>query len=161
MKRNYLNLSIAAAFFLLFVLACGGGTSTPPKQPTVIAFGDICKPENHDKDITIEGFVWTTKSVNCKRTARTTRLCNVELYETAEHKGKPVTVRFREGDGASEMALLPEKFTQNDIKLKTAGGEIVGATEKVRLTGYAETKGDSDNMKEFGCYINVKKIEKP
>lgn len=158
MKRNYLNLSIAAAFFLFFVLACGG---TAPKQPTVIAFGDICKPENHDKDITIEGFVWTTKSVNCKRTARFTRLCSVELYETAEHKGKPVTVRFREGDGSSEMTPLPEKFTQKDIKLKTNNGEIVGTSEKLRLTGYAETKGDSNDMQEFGCHLNVKKIEKP
>lgn len=161
MKKNYLNLSIAGTVFLLFVLACGGSSGSAPKQPTVIAFGDICKPENNDKDITIEGFVWTTKSVNCKRTARFRRLCAVELYETAEHKGTPVTVRFREGDGNSEMAGLPEKFTQKDIKLKTASGETIGTSEKIRLTGYAETKGDSDDMKEFGCHLNIKKIEKP
>ena len=163
MGKNYLNLTIAGIIFLFFILGCGGSgaTSTPPKAPVIVAHGDICKPENNGKDLTTEGFVWTTKSVNCKRTARTTQMCAVELYDNQNHAGKPVTVRFKRGSGSSEMEELPDKFTQNDLKFKTDTGAIVGVGDKLRLYGYAETGGDSDNFKEFGCFINIKKIEKP
>lgn len=162
MKQNIINLTLIAAVSLCLIAACGGSSAnSKPEAPKVTAFGEICQTNNHGKDITVEGYVWTTKSVNCKRTSRFTRLCAVELYDNPQHTGKPITVRFKEGSGSSEMESLPEKFSPADLKFKTVNGIFVTANDKLRLSGYTENKPDAEDVKEFGCFINVKKIEKP
>ncbi len=154
MHKSSLNTILAAIVLLFLVLGCG---KSEPLKP--IPISELCVPENSNQDVIVDGYVWAKNSIYCKKTASFTKLCALKLYDNRDQRGDSITVRFRQGNGSNELKKLPNPFTPSDIDIQTNDGKVVSVMNKIRVMGYATTKGKSEDFKRFGCFINVKKVE--
>lgn len=114
------------------------GCKSEPKPAVHATFDELCtdkyKPGGDDAEpklsrYTVEGYLGAPKMMVCS-----TADCSLWLYGTQALDGAHISVSFAVGDGANEMAKLPEKFTPADVKVHTRDGKTLGIGAKVRVT---------------------------
>lgn len=121
MNRNFLG-TLALAMLLW-------GCSSPPPPATPVTWTDFNVQANHDKQISLEGYVRLPAAALVSDTML------VELYEHEDGKGKPLSFSVRIGSGANQVEKPPKDYKENDLKLHANDGSLVGLQEKVRVEG--------------------------
>ena len=59
----------------------------------------------------------------------------LRLYPTPEFTGKPVGVSTEIGSQPNQIAMIPKEFTDKDLKVNIANGQVAGFGEKVKVSG--------------------------
>lgn len=131
----------------VIVSSCGSDT------PKLVAASDLCNEEYKNEIVMCEGivripdhFYSTGGSVNMAFDAPNGkyRIPAISIKTFSKTKGEKKNM----------MDLLPDGYTEEDVKIYDDKGEIVKLGDKIRVTG--ELVG---GLKDW-CDINVTKIEK-
>jgi hypothetical protein len=148
-RKIILGLLLAAA--LSFACTRSGASST---------VADVCDMED-GSFVAVEGFLQLPNFLEAETNSRT-QITMYELFLTDQPDGKSPTITTRiTGTNENEtnrIADLPvDGYTQRDLKIFTASGETVGATDRVRISGELQ-KGSVKGGKP--CILKSEKIEK-
>jgi hypothetical protein len=121
---------------LLAALAVG---CEKPKPGEPVTFDTVCdakydpvmeKGLNVTKKVALEGYLVNRSTMKvCSDT------CDIDLAEQPDGKGRRVNIDIPVGDGKNQYERLPKNFKNEDIKIHTSDGKVVGVGAKVRVTG--------------------------
>lgn len=120
---------IVAGLVALTCTACGPTEKNPPTPGEVKAFASVCDKANDGKRIAVEGFLRLPEEVNRKIGPV------LRLYPTSEFSGKPIGVSTEIGSQPNQIAMIPKEFTDKDLKVNIANGQVAGFGEKVKVSG--------------------------
>lgn len=152
------NSARRRCLFLLAVLLFLTGL-TGCTKPVPVAFNNVCRKENDNRYISVEGYLRTGVTVLCSSRGGT-RACGLELADKPDGSSA-ISVYVEEGTGKSQMQPLPKSYSNDDLKLRSKDGQTIGTQDRVRIIGTAKTTTDAVNSSYTICYIDVTKIEKP
>ncbi len=114
---------------ILALLGCS------PKPGKVVTHEELCKAENSEQRVTIEGYLTSGGMLTfCSHGT-----CSLELRKQKDAEKPAVTVGIQPGTGKNRMAPLPDKFSAKDLKFLTSDGTELGNFAHVRVTGKALT----------------------
>jgi len=154
--KNYMS---ARAMLALIILPLWSLGFVGCAKPVPVTFDNLCKKENNNLSISIEGYLTTGTSVLCSsRDGK--RTCGLELLDTPDGTNK-VNAYVEEGTGKSQMEPLPKSYSKDDLRLHDNEGKVFGPQDRVRVIGIAKSDGDGANASYVICYVNVVKIERP
>ncbi|NUP08718.1 MAG: hypothetical protein HOW73_21935 [Polyangiaceae bacterium] len=155
------SIAIGALVAVMSTVGC----SDPPKPVEAVTFETVCDAKY---DPTMEKGLSVTKLVSLEGYLDIPRglftmcsdTCSVKLLpdekaikDKAQDKG--ISISLKIGKDEAQMEALPEKYEEDDLKIKATGGKKVGVGSKVRVTG--ERLGSASDKT---CQIvNVGKIE--
>ncbi len=129
-----MKIFVLAAVALSFV----GCKSEPPKPGEPVTFETLCtakydatmeKGLEVTKRVTLEGYLGAPRMLVCSST------CNLYLYPTPDRKGDGIAISLTLGDDPNQLEELPDEYTEQDFKLHTNDGKVVGIGAKIRVTG--------------------------
>ena len=146
-----LHKSITLCLLAFAFAACVGcGATKSPTSGEPKKFAEVCDKANEGKRVSVEGFLRLPAEVHVK-----TGLV-LRLYPTDEFAGKPVGVSTDIGSEPNKVALMPKDFSDKDLKVKTADGQVAGFGTKVRVSGdmYYPLVGQ-----EFPCALSNPLVE--
>jgi hypothetical protein len=113
--------------FLLIALAAWGCASAPPPA-TPQTFANYNTQANHDKQISLEGYLRLPVSALVNDTML------LDLKETPDSKDKPVSVSLYIGAGANQVEKPPKDYTDKDLKVHANDGSLIEPNQKVRVS---------------------------
>jgi len=120
----------AVAMLALASAACGA--SAPPEPPTAgeaKEFASVCDKANEGKRVAVVGYPRFPEKFTG------TSSVVLRLYEGADYGGAPVGVQTPIGKQANQVELAPKQFTDKDLKVHTADGQVASYGTKVRVSG--------------------------
>jgi hypothetical protein len=121
------SLTLALIQFALAVTVMG--CSSPPPPATPMTFENFNVQANHEKQISLEGYLRLPVTTLVSDTML------VELYEKVEGKGKFVPVSLYIGSGANQVEKPPKDYSDKDLKVHANDGTLLGLQDKVRVSG--------------------------
>ena len=120
----------AAALLALASTACG--ESAPPEPPTAgeaKEFASVCDKANEGKRVAVVGYPRFPEKFTG------TQSVVLRLYEGADYAGAPVGVQTPIGKQANQAELAPKQYTDKDLKVHTADGQVASYGTKVKVSG--------------------------
>jgi len=132
------------ALISLMLAACAAKTATP------VSFADVCKLENDHKQLSTVGYFDPGISVFCSDTGGDYR-CSFDFLESVGSENK-FSADLLEGNGKNQLAKLPDDYSNEDVKIKTDDGTVIGVEQKARISGEML-------ITEGVCLMEVHKIE--
>ena len=120
----------AVAMLALASAACGA--SAPPEPPTAgeaKEFPSVCDKSNEGKRVAVVGYPRFPEKFTGAQSVV------LRLYEGADYAGAPVGVQTPIGKQANQAELAPKQYTDKDLKVHTADGQVASYGTKVRVSG--------------------------
>ena len=144
--RSLIALSLVAFVFA----ACGSSEKKPPTVGEAKDFATVCDKANEGKRVAVEGYLRLPEEVN-RKTGPVLR-----LYPTTEFSGKPVGVSTEIGGQPNQIGFIPKEYTDKDLKVNIANGQVAGFGTKVKVSGdvYYPMVGQ-----EFPCALSNPLVE--
>lgn len=125
----WLRNLIVAGLVALTCTACGPTEKKPATPGEVKAFASVCDKANDSKRVAVEGYLRLPEEVNRKIGPV------LRLYPTPEFSGRPIGVSTEIGSQPNQIAMIPKEFTDKDLKVNIANGQVAGFGEKVKVSG--------------------------
>lgn len=125
LMRSLIALCIFASTFA----ACGGGGKKPPTPGELKDFTSVCDKANDGKRIAVVGYLRLPEEVNRKIGPV------LRMYPTTDFSGKPVGVSTEIGSAPGQIGFIPKEFTDKDLKVNIANGQVAGFGTKVKVSG--------------------------
>ena len=120
----------AVALLALASAACGGAAAPePPTAGEVKEFASLCDKAHEGKRVAVVGYPRFPEKFTG------TSSVVLRLYGGADYAGAPVGVQTPIGQQANQVELAPKQYTDKDLKLHTADGQVAGYGTKVRVSG--------------------------
>ncbi len=120
----------AVALLALAPAACGGAkTPEPPTAGELKEFAAVCDKANEGKRVAVVGYPRFPEKFTG------TSSVVLRLYEKADYAGAPVGVQAPIGKQANQVELAPKEYTDKDLKVHTADGQVAGYGTKVKVSG--------------------------
>ena len=116
----------AVAVAVLVSSACGGG---PPVAGQPTEFAAVCEKGNSGKRVAVRGYLRFPRSFTG------TQSVVLRLYQSPDGSGTPIGVQMPIGNGPNQIELPPKQFTEKDLKVHLANGQVVGGDAKVSVSG--------------------------
>lgn len=114
----------------LTLLAClTWGCSSPPPPATPQTFSNYNTQANHEKQISLEGYLRLPVSAMISDTML------LDLNETPEPKSKSASVSLYIGSSANQVEKPPKDYTDKDLKVHANDGSLIEPNQKVRVSG--------------------------
>jgi starvation-inducible outer membrane lipoprotein len=110
-----------------FVLAACA--AEPPTAGELTAFGDACAKANDGKRVAVEGYLLLPDTFTESESVV------LRLYEVLETDSAKIGVTVRFGTDPNRVENVPTEYTDDDLKIHTADGQVVGYQDKVRVSG--------------------------
>lgn len=126
MLRTYGSVVLTA--LTLMSTSCSRSQG-PPTAGELKEFGAVCDKGNDGKRVAVEGYLRFPESFTGRQSAV------LRLYQSADFTGTPIGVQMPIGGQANQMEMPPKKYSEKDLKVRLADGEVVGAGTKVRVSG--------------------------
>lgn len=105
------------------------GCTSPPPPATPQTFGNFNTKANHEKQISLEGYL------RLPTIAMVSDTMLLDLLENSDGKGKNVPVSVRIGSAANQVEKPPKDYTSKDLKVHANDGSLIEANQKVRVSG--------------------------
>ena len=118
-----------AGLLALGVAACGGGPPEPPTAGEAKDFASACDKANEGKRIAVVGYPRFPEKFTGSMSVV------LRLYEGANYAGAPIGVQTPIGKQANQVELAPKEYTDKDLKVHTADGQVAGYGTKIRVSG--------------------------
>ncbi|MGH9901837.1 MAG: hypothetical protein ACRD68_08515 [Pyrinomonadaceae bacterium] len=143
------RIRIALSLSILALAACGGETK-PPTVGETKDFATVCDKANEGKRIAVVGYLRLPEEVKPKIGPV------LRMYPTADFSGKPVGVSTTIGSQPNQVGLIPQRYTDKDLKVNMANGQVAGSGTKVKVSGdlYFPLVGQ-----EFQCALSNPLVE--
>ena len=109
------------------LVACGD--SGPPTVGEAKDFATACVKANEGKRIAIEGYLRFPESFTGDSSVV------LRLYESDDYKGQPIGVQTPFGSAANQVEKVQKKFSDTDMMVNLASGQVSGFGEKVKVSG--------------------------
>ena len=109
------------------LVACGD--SGPPTVGEARDFASACAKANDGKRIAIEGYLRFPDSFSGEVSVV------LRLYQTDDYAGKPIGVQTTIGTTANQVEEVQKQFSDTDLKVHLASGQVSGFGEKVKVSG--------------------------
>jgi hypothetical protein len=120
----------AVALLALASGACGGGAAPePPTAGEVKEFASVCDKANEGKRVAVVGYPRFPEKFTG------TQSVVLRLYGGADYAGTPIGVQTPIGQQANQAELAPKQYTDKDLKVHTADGQVAGYGTKVKVSG--------------------------
>ena len=120
----------AVALLALASAACGGAKAPePPTAGELKEVAALCDKANGGKRVAVVGYPRFPEKFSG------TSSVVLRLYEKADYAGQPVGVQTPIGKQANQVELAPKSYTDKDLKVHTADGQVAGYGTKVRVSG--------------------------
>ncbi len=120
------DLGLASMIALAFA-ACG--EKKPPTVGETKDFSTVCDKANDGKRVAVEGYLRLPEEVKPKIGLI------LRMYKTADFSSEPVGVSSDLGSQANQVEMMPKQYTNKDLKVHTADGQIAGFGMRVRVSG--------------------------
>ena len=143
-----LRILVALSLAVLLLAACG--EEGPPTAAEVKNFDSVCDKANDGKRVAVEGYLSFPSSFTDSNSVV------LRLYKTEDFKFAPIGVQTNMGTQANQVEKPPMKFTDKDLKVHLADGQVAGLGKKVRVSGkvYFPLVGQ-----EFACALENPLVE--
>jgi hypothetical protein len=109
------------------LVACGD--SSPPTVGEARDFTSACAKANDGKRIAVEGYLRFPDSFSGKGSVV------LRLYQADDYTGKPIGVQTEIGTAANHVEEVQKQFSDTDLKVHLASGQVSGFGEKVKVSG--------------------------
>lgn len=124
--RKLFGIGLLALAFV----ACGGGsTPEPPTAGEMKDFASVCDKANEGKRVAVVGYPRFPEKFSG------TQSVVLRLYGGPDYGGMPIGVQTPIGRQANQAELAPKEYTDKDLKVHTAGGQVAGYGTKVKVSG--------------------------
>jgi len=125
MKRR----SLIAIFLVALMCAACSTEKKPPTVGETKDFATVCDKVNEGKRVAVEGYLRFPEEVN-----RKVGLV-LRLYQTPDFNGTPIGVSADIGSQPNQVEFMPKEYTDKDLKVHLANGQIAGFGTKVKVSG--------------------------
>ena len=125
--RSNLIALIACCLIALALASCG--SEGPPTAGEAKDFTTVCDKANDGKRVSLEGYLRFPGSFKGDLSVI------LRMYKSNDFRDKPVGVQIRLGNQANQLEKVPKQFTDKDMKVHLANGQVVGYGTKVRVSG--------------------------
>jgi hypothetical protein len=115
------------SLFILGLAACGG--DEPATAGVETAFADVCNESNEGERVAVEGYLRLPDSFSGDFSVV------LRLFETDSFEGTPIGATVRLGTEANQMENMPDSYTDDDLRVHLADGQVVGYGTKVKVSG--------------------------
>lgn len=141
---------IALSLVVLACGACGVGAKKTPTVGETKAFATVCDKANEGKRVAAEGYLRFPEEVHPKVGLV------LRFYKTGDLSGEPIGVSCEIGTQANQVEFMPKEYTDKDLKVHLANGQVAGFGTKVKVSGdvYYPTVSQ-----EFQCALSNPLIE--
>ncbi len=139
---------------LLFVGMLVSSCAAPPLK---VSFDEACAASNSGQTITTEGYLVIGRSLFCSSDHNGHLRCGLYLLdELREPDFSEVnfSVNIMQGTGTHQIEPVERGFTEADIRIRDADGNLVDLNETVQVTGRMLVGADS-------CQMDVNEIRQP
>ncbi len=92
-------------------------------------FANACDKANNGKRVSVEGFLRFPDSFTDSQSVL------LRLYESNSYSGTPIGVQIDFGTQANQVEKVPEQYTDNDLKVHLANGQVAPFGTKVKVSG--------------------------
>jgi hypothetical protein len=117
---------------ILFIIIATSACATETGPPTIgeaREFATVCDKANDGKRLAVEGYLrWPESFTGTRSTV-------LRLYPTADRSGAPIGVQILIGNQPNQLEMPPKQYSDSDLKVHLASGEVVGVGTKVRVSG--------------------------
>jgi hypothetical protein len=134
--------SLMLALCVLALAACGG--DSPPTVGTNTAFSDVCAKANDGKRIAVDGYLRFPDSFTDDGSVI------LRLYQSDAFQGDTIGVQTEFGTQPNQVAKVENQYTDADLKVYQASGQVVTYGTKVRVSG---TVYFPTIAQEFACSL--------
>lgn len=118
-----------------------------------VKYSDVCQKENTDKVVSVDGYFGTNDlMVSCSGEGERKR-CTLNFMPkpgSTESHSASVSV----GSGPNQMDALPDKYTAEDLHLRTKDGKTIGPRDWVRVVAKMR-------VTDSYCSLEVLEIQTP
>jgi hypothetical protein len=141
---------IALALMPLALAACGSVEKKPPTVGEAKDFATVCDKTNDGKRVAVDGYLRFPEEVNRKIGLV------LRLFKTDDFSGKPIGVSSEIGSQVNQVEFMPKEYTDKDLKVHLANGQVAGFGTKVKVSGdvYFPLVGQ-----EFQCSLSNPLVE--
>ena len=123
------RLSAIVLLALAFASCGGGAPPEPPSAGEARDFAAVCDKANEGKRVAVVGYPRFPEKFTG------TSSVVLRLYAGADYAGAPVGVQTPIGRQANQAEMAPKQYTDKDLKVHTADGQVAGYGTKVRVSG--------------------------
>jgi hypothetical protein len=113
----------------LIVLSLAACSEEAPTVGEVKEFAAVCQEANKGKRIAVDGYLRLPDSFSGDSSVV------LRLYETAEFAGETIGVQTKIGPEANQMENVPTTYSDEDLKVHLADGQVAGLGAKVKVSG--------------------------
>ena len=158
-RRYRMRLARLSPSLLGIAISIAGISGCKKPAGTPYSYADACNEAHKDKRVIVEGYLAPYTSTRC-----TGNGCELLLHEKPkdEQGARRLQLTIPVGSGDSEMDNLPQKFSEDDVKVHTKSG-VIGLNKRVRVTATISrtfmAKGWSPEKKELVDTLNCEMIE--
>ncbi len=117
---------IAVSLGVLVFAAC---QSKPPTVGEPMDFNAVCNGGNQGKRVAAEGYLRLPNVIDNKVYTQ------LDLYKTKDFNTLPIGVAIDFGTQPNQVELAPKKYTDTDLKVHLANGQVAGFGTKVKVSG--------------------------
>ena len=127
MKRK-----LAYIFAVPLLLSAFGGLGACTNGPATVGepkeFSAVCHKANDGKRVAVDGYLRFPSVIR-------NEMLVLRLYKGDDLRGAPLGVSANFGSQANQVEKPPRQFTDGDLKVHLAGGQVAGFGTKVRISG--------------------------
>ncbi|MBV9582938.1 MAG: hypothetical protein JO057_30505 [Chloroflexi bacterium] len=150
------GLSLAA----VVLVACSEG---PPTQGQAVDFASVCDKANDGHRVAVEGYLRLPDQIEVFKSRSGSvdeEIVVVRLFQSKKFDGTPVGVNFDFGTGPNTMDQIPGEyvFSDSDLKVHRADGEIAGFGDPVKISGTVYFPTSLSDV-EFTCALSNPLVE--
>ncbi len=120
---------ISMILFVLVLAACGSPAAAAPSAGQPKDFATACDKANDGQRIAVTGYLRFPESFTGSDSVI------LRLYETNEFSGSPIGVQINFGDQPNQVAMVGDNYTDKDLKVHLAGGQVAGYGTDVKVSG--------------------------
>jgi hypothetical protein len=124
MKRYVLFIVI-----VLMTLVSGCGGKQAPTTGEARPFANVCDQVNKGKRVSVVGYLRLPQEFTGDMSVV------LRLYENDSFAGKPIGVQTDIGSQANQMEAVPMQYSDDDLKVHLAGGQLAQLGTKVKVSG--------------------------
>ena len=118
---------LAFCLIALTLAACGG--SSAPTVGEAKDFSTACDKANDGKRIALQGYLHFPDSFTGDQSVV------LRLYESTDYSAKPIGVQMEFGTQPNQLQTVPDSFTEDDLKVHLASGQVATFGTKVKVSG--------------------------
>ncbi len=114
---------------LLVVILVSGCSEPAPTVGEVKDFASACDKANDGQRIAVTGYLRFPDSFSESSSVV------LRLFETDDFDGQPIGVTINFGDQPSQIEEVSDQFSDEDLQVHLADGEVAGFGTQVRVSG--------------------------